>query len=538
MYGSAIVEIQIDMFDGNSYIPIFNKIGDQGDQWIEENVFLNTISNYIHFRITGILSVDANGDTWPGDIAFDEFSVIEGVGDDLETINGYANSACDLSNAEIVTIEIVNPGAAPQNNFDVSYTINNGSPVIETFTSTVTPGDTVMYNFITTADLSTDGVYNIDYECLLLNDQNTSNNLFSGINENFVSPNPPVTIDDTICLGDTAFLEATTNQGLINWYSDPNGTASISTNAVTPNITTTFYAEVQASNFYKDDFESYLAGNLIAQSSLNWSTWSGFGGGQDDAVISNSQAASGNNSIWLNYLNDDDLYLPFDQIYTSGNIEVVLDMFVVSNADLNIQDDLAVNSTEILDLNFSNSGMLQINIGGTLLIGSYPGLNQWFELKITGDLSSSIWGIYINGAYQGGTVATNGEAVGSINFLPEIGDEYYIDNVEWYVITDDDCISGLSPLTVTVEDCSSIGENITHDFELYPNPTSDQINVKSEYEILNLSITDIMGNRVKLIPNTKQKNLQIDISDLSDGHYNIKIETKGFVVFKSFLITK
>ena len=45
--------------------------------------------------------------------------------------------------------------------------------------------------------------------------------------------------------------------------------------------------------------------------------------------------------------------------------------------------------------------MLEINIGGTLLIGTYPGTNQWFELKITGDLSSSIWGIYVNGVYQG-----------------------------------------------------------------------------------------------------------------------------------------
>ena len=151
--------------------------------------------------------------------------------------------------------------------------------MIETFTSTINPGDTVMYNFNTTADLSTDGVYNIDYECLLLNDQNTSNNLFSGINENFVSPNPPTTIDDTICLGDTAFLEATTNQGLINWYSDANGTAPINTNAVTPNITTTYYAEVQASNFYKDDFESYPIGSLIAQSSAFWTTLSGAGGG-------------------------------------------------------------------------------------------------------------------------------------------------------------------------------------------------------------------------------------------------------------------
>ena len=66
----------------------------------------DTTSSYIHFRITGILSVNANGDTWPGDIAIDEITVMDGIGDDLETLNGYANSACDLGNAEIVTMEI------------------------------------------------------------------------------------------------------------------------------------------------------------------------------------------------------------------------------------------------------------------------------------------------------------------------------------------------------------------------------------------------------------------------------------------------
>ena len=38
MYGSAIGELQIDLFDGNNYIPIFNKIGDKGDLWEEENI--------------------------------------------------------------------------------------------------------------------------------------------------------------------------------------------------------------------------------------------------------------------------------------------------------------------------------------------------------------------------------------------------------------------------------------------------------------------------------------------------------------------
>jgi hypothetical protein len=534
MYGSAIGEIQIDMFDGNSYTPIFNKIGDQGDQWVEENVYLNTTSSYIHFRITGILSVNANGDTWPGDMAFDEFSVIEGVGDDLETINGYANSACDLSNTEIVSIEIVNPGASPQNNFDVSYSINNGSPVIETFTSTINPGDTVMYNFNTTADLSTDGVYNIDYECLLLNDQNPSNNLFSGINENFVSPNPPTTIDDTICLGDTAFLEATTNQGLINWYSDANGTAPINTNAVTPNITTTYYAEVQASNFYKDDFESYPIGSLIAQSSAFWTTLSGAGGGPFDAFISGAQMSSGNNSIYVNQLNDDDLYLLFNPLASEGIVEISMDLRIETSAHINLQDESIPASNEIFEIILS-SGILEFDIGPTVLTTSYPGNNTWFNLKLEGNLASSTWNLYIDGVFVLGSYIAGADQVGSVNFRPEVGDEYYIDDVEWYVIADDDCISGLSPLTVTVEDCSSIGENNIHDLDLYPNPTSGVLNFNGTNLLEAIQVVDNHG-KIVFENNINSFKGSLDLSHLSRGIYFIKGITNSGTIHKKIIL--
>ena len=538
MYGSAIGELQVDVFDNGSYTTIFNKIGEQVDAWVEEVILINPTSTIVHFRITGILGVNANGDTWPGDIAIDEFSVVEAIANDIEVSNTIMMSNCTFSNSEQLSMEIINNGITLQSNFDVSYTVNGGQQVFETCNLVLNSGDTVNYTFNTTVDLSNDGIYNISFQSHLANDQISANDGFTTSIENYLSPSPPIVVNDTICSGDTAILQGTTTEGLINWYTDVNGNNLLPSDIVVPTTTTTYYGAVQACAFFKDDIDSYLAGNLIAQSSPNWSTWSGFGGGQDDAFISNSQAASGNNSIYLNYLNDDDLYLPFDQVYNSGDVEVILDMYVVSNANLNLQDDLAVNSPEILDLNFNNSGMLQINIGGTLLIGAYPGLNQWFELKITGDLSSSIWGIYINGAYQGGTIANNGGSVGSVNFRPEMGDEFYIDNVEWYVVSDDDCLSQTIPVTITVEDCSNISELTNNVVDIFPNPTSDQINVKSEHEILKLSITNVMGKKVKSIPNTKQKNLQVDISDLSDGHYNIKIETKGFVVFKSFLISK
>ena len=51
MYGSAIGELQVDMFDNGTYTTIFNKIGEQVDAWVEEVILINPTSNIIHFRI-------------------------------------------------------------------------------------------------------------------------------------------------------------------------------------------------------------------------------------------------------------------------------------------------------------------------------------------------------------------------------------------------------------------------------------------------------------------------------------------------------
>ena len=50
MYGSAIGELQVDMYDNGSYTTIFNKIGEQVDAWVEEVILINPTSNIVHFR--------------------------------------------------------------------------------------------------------------------------------------------------------------------------------------------------------------------------------------------------------------------------------------------------------------------------------------------------------------------------------------------------------------------------------------------------------------------------------------------------------
>ena len=77
---------------------------------------------------------------------------------------------------ETVSITIGNYGTDPASGFDVSYSVDGGTPVVETVAATVNPGSSISYSFATTADLSGVGTYNITASTLLVGDEDTSNN--------------------------------------------------------------------------------------------------------------------------------------------------------------------------------------------------------------------------------------------------------------------------------------------------------------------------------------------------------------------------
>ncbi len=99
---------------------------------------------------------------------------------------------------EPVTIVIENFGTANASNFDVSYSIDGGTPVIETVTSTVTPGNTINYTFNELADISAPGTYAFQASTLLSNDSDNTNDNATKAVVNFscasetVSPNSPI----------------------------------------------------------------------------------------------------------------------------------------------------------------------------------------------------------------------------------------------------------------------------------------------------------------------------------------------------------
>ncbi|RZS99397.1 proprotein convertase P-domain-containing protein [Aquimarina brevivitae] len=87
--------------------------------------------------------------------------------------------------AEQVTIAITNFGGEAQSNFDVSYSLNGGSLIIETFTGTLNPGATQNYTFTQTADFSTAGTYEVVATSLLEGDSRADNDAFTKSISNF-----------------------------------------------------------------------------------------------------------------------------------------------------------------------------------------------------------------------------------------------------------------------------------------------------------------------------------------------------------------
>jgi subtilisin-like proprotein convertase family protein len=113
-------------------------------------------------------------------------------------------SAEDLG-SEAVTITIENFGTAAQSDFDVSYAINGGAPVVEQVAGPLNAGETLSYTFTTLGNFSTDGTYDLVAQTALSSDSNSANNATQ------------VSIDNTACtteLNDTDFSIGP-NQGTV-----------------------------------------------------------------------------------------------------------------------------------------------------------------------------------------------------------------------------------------------------------------------------------------------------------------------------------
>lgn len=196
-----------------------------------------------------------------------------------------------------------------------------------------------------------------------------------------------------------------------------------------------------------DDFESYTPGTYLGVSSPNWTTWSYAPGTNEDVLITTANASSGSNALYFSSTaaggGPQDVVLPFNQVYTSGNVTFESNFFVETGkgAYFNMQATLVIGGAWALDCNMLQTGVLKLSNSGTpYLTTTYP-VGQWFNLRIEMDLTANIWELYINNVSQGSFANPTG-SIGILDLYPvnptsEGGNNvsgFYVDDVSYNYI--------------------------------------------------------------------------------------------------------
>ena len=128
--------------------------------------FTPTTTGLYYIGIKGYM----NGSPWY--ISLDDISIFETL---LNDVGITAATSGNCTTTEAVTIDITNFGLNTQTSIPVSYDINGGTVVNETWTGSLASGMTTQYTFTATYDASVGGTYNINASTALVGDQDNSN---------------------------------------------------------------------------------------------------------------------------------------------------------------------------------------------------------------------------------------------------------------------------------------------------------------------------------------------------------------------------
>ena len=151
MYGSAMGTLSVDLWDagtGTNLGTVFTHTGDRGDVWNEELIMLSTTASTVQFSITAVLDSNASGQTWPGDMAIDEFGVSEAPACPDPTalaVSNITTSSADLSWTAGGT--------------ETAWNVEYGTSGFTLGTGTLTPTTTTTISMTSLTDLTSYDVY-------------------------------------------------------------------------------------------------------------------------------------------------------------------------------------------------------------------------------------------------------------------------------------------------------------------------------------------------------------------------------------------
>ncbi|MCX7549861.1 T9SS type A sorting domain-containing protein, partial [Xanthomarina sp. F2636L] len=137
-----------------------------------------------------------------------------------------------------------------------------------------------------------------------------------------------------------------------------------------------------------------------------------------------------------------------------------------------------------------------------------------------------------------GVLPTSGELIFAENDDPIVIDNYHETwlNINlWNGAGTQNYYSGNNPAASSINFATlSVPSQVLADtsISVYPNPTSDYINISTSYQIQQVEVFDILGKKVKVVSNSNQ----IAVTNLQAGIYIVKVFTDKGKITKKIVI--
>ncbi len=167
-------------------------------------------------------------------------SIDIGVTQILSPTTGY-----NKSNNESVSVIVKNYGASTVNSYDVAYTVNGGTAVSQSVTTSIAPFAVDTISFTTTVDMSTQGSYNFNCYTVLASDIEHNNDTISQVIEH-LSPENTFPYAESFESGFGGWIQSTND--IIDWTRYSGTTPSGGTGPATGASNGNYYLYIETSS--------------------------------------------------------------------------------------------------------------------------------------------------------------------------------------------------------------------------------------------------------------------------------------------------
>ena len=137
----------------------------------------------------------------------------------------------DIGTTDMLNVSIKNVGSNTVSNIPVAYTVNGGPVISENCTPTMSPGDSVVFNFSPTTTFREPGTYDISYWTQLPEDERNGNDSIINIAKIVQLPNPVESLpykEDFNAIQDFKIeKESVGLKDLVKWDFDPKAGGEI-----------------------------------------------------------------------------------------------------------------------------------------------------------------------------------------------------------------------------------------------------------------------------------------------------------------------